>query len=688
MTDTPNRMPDANPDGTPDETSADATGTGNPLAALDEGIRAAIFNADGTISASTEAFADWFRGPQHVRDLADLDRQRMQALLANITDTVTLVDADGTVLYSTGFHSDVLGFPEDSWRGRSIIELADPADLDDLLLLRQRVLDAPGVEVRSEVRVANAEGVFQQVELSAVNLLDDPNVRGIVVTTRNVTGRKSIERELAQRRDAAIEEARLRDEFVARVSHELRNQVHALHGLTELLSHADVPASARHLAVSAQRQAEQFEFLVNDLLEYSRMAAADQDVVDRPCIVRQVVADAESVGRQLARPNVTVTSRVDAAVPDLVGLDESRLRQVLMNLLSNAAKFTHDGSIGIDVTVTGTASLAFEVSDTGIGIAADDVARAFQPFEHVGDDSSDHGAGLGLSITERAVQLLGGSISLESELGRGSRFCVTVPFRSAPTERSYADDNDDLRASVHVLVVEDNEVNQLLVAEQLRRLGARATVAGSGQEALDLLDGGELPDCVLMDWQLPGIDGLETTRRIRAKARTAELAVIGMTASALPADRHACLDAGMNDLLVKPVGLRDLAGALNEWAPAGGPSPDDSTDVAALDALAEDLGSFTPVRSIVTTYLVELDRRCEAIVDGVATGDAELVRGTAHTLRSTSRTLGARRIDELSTEFETGEFPPAPGRLDEFKRVVDETRTALTGWLEAHSEPA
>lgn len=658
-----------------------------PLRALDDaGLRAAIFDADGSIAASTAAFSEWFNSPRNARDLADLDRQRMQALLANITDTVTLVDADGTVLYSTGFHSDVLGFPEDSWRGRSIVELADPADIDNLLLLRQRVLESPGVEIRSEVKVANADGVFQQVELGAVNLLDDPDVRGIVVTTRNVTGRKSIERELAQRRDSAIEEARMRDEFVARVSHELRNQVHALHGLTELLSHADVPASARQLAVSAQRQAEQFEFLVNDLLEYSRMAAADQDVVDRPCIVRQVVGDAESVGRQLARANIQVTSHVDDTVPDVIGLDESRLRQVLMNLLTNAAKFTYDGSIRIDVTATGTAALAFAVSDTGIGIGPDDVARAFQPFEHVGDDTSGHGAGLGLSITERAVQLLGGSITLESELGHGSVFCVTVPFRAAPNEPSYADDDADLRASVHVLVVEDNEVNQLLVAEQLRRLGARATVAGSGQEALDLLESGELPDCVLMDWQLPGIDGLETTRRIRANARTAELAVIGMTASALPADRHACLDAGMNDLLVKPVGLRDLAGALNEWGRSGTPSTNDSTDVAALDALADDLGSYAPVRSIVSTYLVELDRRCTAIVDGVAAGDAELVRGTAHTLRSTSRTLGARRIDELSTEFETGEFPPSAERVDEFTRVVDETRTALNGWLEAHPE--
>jgi len=206
-----------------------------------------------------------------------------------------------------------------------------------------------------------------------------------------------------------------------------------------------------------------------------------------------------------------------------------------------------------------------------------------------------------------------------------------------------------LRRDAHVLVVEDNPVNQMLVAEQLARLGARATVVGTGQDALDALHDDHDVDCVLMDWQLPGLDGVETTRRQRAtEGPGAHVPIIAMTASSRPSDRSTCLAAGMDEMLVKPVGLHELGAALQPFvgerrsADRATPTGDATiaADVAALDRLAQDLGSVGPVRSIVTTFLTELDHREAAVHDAVDEGDDDLLRRTAHTLRSTSRTWG------------------------------------------------
>lgn len=626
----------------------------------------------------------------------ELDRahRRLEALLANISDTVTLVDEDGAILYSTGLHVEILGYPPEFWEDRSIFDLAEGSEIDRLMGVRQQVLDEPGRQVSTDIQVRHADGSWQDIELTAVNLLHDPLVGGIVITSRNITPRKQIEAELARRRDEALEQSRLRSEFVARVSHELRNQLHALQGLTELLSDSDVPRSARELAASAHRQSEQLKSVVDELLEYSRIEAGRQEANPAPSWARQIMADATAIGTKLARRGVEVLGVASEDVPDVVILDAGRVRQVLANLVSNAAKFTNEGRISLEVDrcdLDGRSGLRWTVRDTGVGISASDLERIFQPFDQGSSGETAGGTGLGLSITERLVDLLGGRIQVESRTGAGSVFVVEVPFEETDDEPA-ADRpvTSPVRRGAHVLVVEDNPVNQMLVAEQLSRLGARATVVDDGLDALDFVAEGEPVDCILMDWQMPGLDGVETTRRLRASERQdGHVPILGMTASAQPSDRRTCLDAGMDDLLVKPVGLRDLGSALARWigpepAPAQERPCGPAADVAALDRLAEDLGSVGPVRSIVGTYLTELGRRRELIQGAVTDGDADLLHRTAHTLRSTSRTLGAVELDEISSRLEHGAFPPPDSLMDDFERSADGTRRALQDWLDLH----
>jgi PAS domain S-box-containing protein len=366
----------------------------------------------------------------------DLAHRRLRAMLENISDTVTLIDAEGRVMDTTGLHTAVMDYEPSFWEGRSLYDLTVPEDREALVAAHRRVLENPGLPVQEDLRVLHSDGTLRDLEVTAVNLLDDPAVGGIVITSRNITDRKRVEAELARHRDEAVEESRLRSELVARVSHELRNQLHAVRGLTELLSSADVPRSVRELADSAHRQAEQFSHLVDDLLEYSRMEAGREEARPTPALVRQIVADSAALGSRLARRGVRVLGRTAESVPDLVQVDDARVRQVLANLVSNAAKFTREGQVSIDLErgrMDGRPSLRFVVTDTGVGIDPADLDRIFRPFDQGSRGDPSEGTGLGLSITHNIISQHGGEITAASPgPGKGATFTVRLPVRPDP----------------------------------------------------------------------------------------------------------------------------------------------------------------------------------------------------------------------------------------------------------------
>ena len=234
--------------------------------------------------------------------------------------------------------------------------------------------------------------------------------------------------------------------------------------------------------------------------------------------------------------------------------------------------------------------------------------------------------------------------------------------------------------SGRILVVEDTPAVQQLLTEQLGRLGARAAVVDRGEAALEQLGRtDDLPDCVLVDLQLPGIDGAETARRIRAEPHLSTIPVIGVSADAGGADRERALRAGMDELLAKPLGIDELAAVLVRHVV--GTRAETGVDLAALDELARDLGGTAPVRRVVQAFLDELDGRLGQVLDGCGAGEPGPVRHAAHALRSTSRTLGAHELDRCCTELEVGPFPPAADQLERFTRAVADARSTLGAWV-------
>ena len=394
---------------------------------------------------------------------------------------------------------------------------------------------------------------------------------GVVTVFRDVT---AAERRLAQAKMNAEAANQAKSQFLATMSHEIRTPLNAVLGLHELMLHSPLDAQQQRYAELIGSSGRLLLALINDILDVSRIEAGHMQLNTAPFSV-QVAADGVVALMQERALSKGLALRLDlSAAPGqaLLG-DVIRIQQILFNLVGNAIKFTDRGEVRVGVAVKPRAGsavwLELAVSDTGIGIPASAMPTLFDRFTQADSTTMRRygGSGLGLAITRDIVQMMGGTIETSSTPGQGSRFLVTIPSRLAERDEGAAPGlepaaGDAERPSLRILVAEDNGVNQILISAVLERLGHRAQLVDDGQQAVDAVRAGTW-DVVLMDLQMPGMDGMEATQAIRALGgRHARLPIIAMTANAFEADRQACLDAGMDDHLAKPIDVDKLALAL------------------------------------------------------------------------------------------------------------------------------
>ena len=377
-------------------------------------------------------------------------------------------------------------------------------------------------------------------------------------------------------RTAAETANRAKSDFLAKMSHEIRTPMHGILGTVDLMNDGSLTAQQQQRIEVIQRSGSALLDVLNNVLDFSRIQAGKFELDAVEFNPGDLALDTASLFAAIAATKgMGVTAEVHREVPKRIRGDATRLRQVLVNLVGNAVKFSERGSVRIRMRPHAERELLVEVEDDGIGIAQEAIARIFEPFSQADNSTTRRfgGTGLGLAISGQIIKLMGGELNVESTPGRGSTFRVIVPFQPATLSETVAVAASDIgvprRFNALVLLAEDNQVNQFLAKAMLAKLGCRIEIAANGVEAIAMFKATPF-DLILMDCQMPEMNGYTAATAIRALESTTNLPptpIVALTANVEDGERERCLAAGMNDYLAKPFSLAGIAMMIEKWLP-------------------------------------------------------------------------------------------------------------------------
>ena len=516
-------------------------------------------------------------------------REQYRTVVNNISEVIFQTDPNGKWTFLNPAWTDITGFPIEESLGTHFVDPVQPEYRQLARGMLEVIFNREQESVRNTLCYRTIAGGMRYVEVYARVTVDkEDRVSGMAGTINDVTDRVIRDRELQKAKEESEAANRAKSEFLANMSHEIRTPLNPIIGMTELLMETPLNEDQRELVNTVHNAGAALLAVINDILDFSKIEAGKLELETIDFQLSDLIEDMANIAAWQARTKaLAMVTFIDPKSPRILHGDANRIRQVLLNLVGNAVKFTEKGEVVIRALVLEKSAagciLRFEVRDTGIGISPASREGLFQPFVQADGSTTRKfgGTGLGLSISKRLVVLMGGKIGVESEEGAGSVFWFEIPLLHAQDEplpeTELRSDSQDLRSLMaddtaqpelkkRVLLAEDNVANQKLALLLLAKLGYEAKLAVNGLEVLRTI-GEEDFDLILMDCQMPEMDGFAATREIRKREQGTgrHIPIVAMTANAMQEDRQQCMDAEMDDYISKPINRLKMKGILERW---------------------------------------------------------------------------------------------------------------------------
>ena len=641
--------------------------------------------------------------------------EKFRSISASALDAIIMMSPEGIISFWNRAAERIFGYNQQEALGRNLHELLVPQRYHEAYdnampdFRHTGLGNALGRTLEMEGLRKDGTEFPVEMSLSSLQFYGEWHAVGIL---RDITERKRAEESL-QRSKREIEEANrelalsyevanrlaheaslanaAKSEFLANMSHEIRTPMNGIIGMTGLIQSTALSGEQREFTRMIQLSSESLLSLINEILDFSKIEAHKMELERIDFDLRATLEDLNAIlGLRAREKGLDYTCWIAPNVPTLLRGDPGRLRQILLNLAGNAIKFTARGYVTIHVAVEhengDDITLRFEIKDTGIGIPKHNAEYLFQPFTQADSSITRRygGTGLGLSISKHLAELMSGQIGVNSTQGEGSLFWFTAVLGKQPASAVWAHEaaaevreesgapatpsthrrDENPRSSLRILLAEDNPVNQKVALKMLERMGYRADIVRNGREVLAALTV-QPYDLVLMDVQMPEMDGLEATRRIRAPESTVRnhrIPIVAMTAHAMKGDREICLEAGMDDYLTKPIQLAPLEAALNHWLSLEIATPNINPAQAPLvknlvfdqDSIFERVGRDQEVlEEVIQTFLMDAPQYILAIERAIEAHDFDKVRIAAHTLKGAAATLGMENHQAVGAPYGT-----------------------------------
>jgi PAS domain S-box-containing protein len=681
--------------------------TGKPI-----NVRTRIHRADGEVRNAdvTVSLAHSGDGEVYIICFKDITEQKragreacrqqamLSALVDSIPDTIVYKDSEGTYLGCNEALARLVGRPAAEVIGRSASDFFAPQLACSMDMRDREVLET--LQKRSsEDWVTYPDGTRALMEIVRSPMRDTAgNVLGLLAVGRNITRRKQEEDEVRRAKELAEEATRAKTDFLANMSHEIRTPMNAIIGMSHLALKTELTPKQREYIGKVQASGQHLLKIINDILDFSKVEAGKLEIEQTDFEMSRLLANvSDLIAGKAEAKGLRLAFDVAPDVPQRLVGDPLRIGQILINYANNAVKYTERGDVVLKVRMRHrdeqSAVLRFSVTDTGIGLSEEQCDRLFQSF-HQADSSTTRrygGTGLGLAISKKLALLMGGNVGVRSRQGQGSTFWFTVRLRvnevqPAAQEPESAVQARDIAAirGARILLVEDNEINQHVATELLQDAGLAVDVAENGLVGLAMAQQSEY-DLVLMDMQMPVMDGVTATREMRKLPQLSRLRIVAMTANALPRDRELCLAAGMDDFVAKPIAPDELMRVLLRWIPprasatvpmplAAMPQVRIVDDVQALDTTSG-LRRMMGKRKLYAQMLQRfVDGQHDAAVqvrEALAAGDWAGAERCAHTVKGVAATIGATQLPAHAAALEDalrqrGEPEGIETRLAEF----------------------